>query len=528
MFVLVFFSCEEPSKSPYEVCWLSEANSEFNTSLCDSEPALSDQMNSHLEDLVCEGEPVPKSPISSAVFERLNDSFTRFIIETGYKDPEVEVVIIETGYKEFEGYVVPLPFIVFKVDVSYFMIIETGYRNGKYIHKIKKLDPCDCKITCGIGVCEHTISSYANGEYQVCDPYEGVQSETCDNLDNNCDGTVDEELGETTCGLGVCEHTINNCIEGQEQICDPMEGASEEVCDGLDNDCDGTIGEDKEEQVIFSSELFVGSSDNIEDVAIIYDEERGIYKAWVTAVGEGADSPWAIYYTESESLFSWSQEPIEIISGRTQQNIGCGSAHFIDVVEYNEKYHMYYSKYLCGLGGLWQNWIYHRDSSDGISWSEEELVIRPNENNTTSDYVFPNIVETNEGLRLYYIYEYEDDPESHYWRYVNLESDGITISGSSDDLVHSRSLISGGLSIVGTEYHLWVTATETELELLVSEDGNTWTTSYTSTPEWLDMVRGTYVYEGMEYLIKASVEDSVNYLSVVPFCQSSFCEDICN
>jgi len=62
-------------------------------------------------------------------------------------------------------------------------------------------------------------------------------------VDNDCDGEVDEELGTTTCGLGVCEHTVDNCIGGIPQICNPLEGLSPEDCDGLDNNCDGLVDE---------------------------------------------------------------------------------------------------------------------------------------------------------------------------------------------------------------------------------------------------------------------------------------------
>jgi len=71
----------------------------------------------------------------------------------------------------------------------------------------------------------------------------GCAPEICDGEDNDCDGSVDEDLGTTTCGLGVCEHTIDNCVNGVEQYCNPFEGASDEVCDGLDNDCDGEVDE---------------------------------------------------------------------------------------------------------------------------------------------------------------------------------------------------------------------------------------------------------------------------------------------
>jgi len=64
--------------------------------------------------------------------------------------------------------------------------------------------------------------------------------ETCDSLDNDCDGAVDDNLGQTTCGVGQCQATTNNCVGGVTQSCTP--GASQaETCDGLDNDCNGAI-----------------------------------------------------------------------------------------------------------------------------------------------------------------------------------------------------------------------------------------------------------------------------------------------
>lgn len=93
--------------------------------------------------------------------------------------------------------------------------------------------------TCGLGVCEHTIANCLAGKVQTCDPLQGAEPEVCDGTDNDCDGATDKELGENTCGLGVCEHTVPNCFAGKTVICDPLEGASSEVCDGEDNDCDG-------------------------------------------------------------------------------------------------------------------------------------------------------------------------------------------------------------------------------------------------------------------------------------------------
>lgn len=60
---------------------------------------------------------------------------------------------------------------------------------------------------------------------------------------SDCLFDVCADAGTLTCGLGQCEHTIPECIDGEMQTCDPMEGSSYEVCDAVDNDCDGLTDE---------------------------------------------------------------------------------------------------------------------------------------------------------------------------------------------------------------------------------------------------------------------------------------------
>ncbi|MBI5756543.1 MAG: putative metal-binding motif-containing protein, partial [Nitrospirae bacterium] len=56
---------------------------------------------------------------------------------------------------------------------------------------------------------------------------------------------TDENLARlTTCGVGACEGNavVETCMAGTwSDTCDPLAGASAEICDNIDNDCNGSI-----------------------------------------------------------------------------------------------------------------------------------------------------------------------------------------------------------------------------------------------------------------------------------------------
>lgn len=119
-------------------------------------------------------------------------------------------------------------------------------------------DDCDGRVDEGLGLgeaCAVALGVCRGEGVRVCDGEGGVECdavvgapgvEVCDGVDDDCDGSVDEGLSGQACtvGVGACERSGGEVCGDGVLRCDAVAGDPRvEVCNGVDDDCDGPVDE---------------------------------------------------------------------------------------------------------------------------------------------------------------------------------------------------------------------------------------------------------------------------------------------
>jgi subtilisin-like proprotein convertase family protein len=164
---------------------------------------------------------------------------------------------------------------------------------------------CSCRTgTAGqLRACQVANAAGTCSGYETCDPAAGwvdcdaatPAEEVCNGVDDDCDGRPDDGLGERPCAIenaaGRCEG-VEVCTGTGGWVCSARTPA-EEVCDYVDNDCDGVTDDPFVEDGAYVTDEHCGAcnvpcANSIPNAtAIVCDDQRELPQCIVGACAPG-------------------------------------------------------------------------------------------------------------------------------------------------------------------------------------------------------------------------------------------------
>ena len=253
--------------------------------------------------------------------------------------------------------------------------------------------------------------------------------------------------------------------------------------------------------LISTSQLNGHATSKFDDGTIWYDEENYVYKMWVLA-STGPNGYWSVYYAESDSLINWNVTNIQECYYGVSDSYDITRQATISVLkESNTSFKMWFHNY---QASGWKTQIWYRASTNGITWTEPQLVIPAV---SLDDWRFPTALHlTNGKYRLYYDYIYRDVYNYSYLYRADVESNGITTSNviRYDTVTLLNAVL--GATIIGDKegdnhHRVWVGGSNL-FRFDSFDEGQTWT----------DTTMGTYntanysIVETFYYVIPLTVD----------------------
>ena len=184
--------------------------------------------------------------------------------------------------------------------------------------------------TRGVGACRDGAQACVAGSFSgACVGETLPATETCNNVDDNCNGSIDESVSRScysgtagTAGVGTCRSGTQTCSVGAFGVCSGEITPAREWCgDGLNTDCDGN-SDAAEGCLSAGTELRVDGgaagavhSYDVELASAGSPAGRNVYAVWTELAGGGAD----IYLSRSTDGGNTWTAPVDLTAGITER-----------------------------------------------------------------------------------------------------------------------------------------------------------------------------------------------------------------
>jgi hypothetical protein len=281
------------------------------------------------------------------------------------------------------------------------------------------------------------------------------EAERCDDLDNDCDMRIDEQLSEA-CGSdqGECKAGERRCEAGRWSTCIDEVAPQSELCDGLDNDCNGMRDDATVCELHWTRVSVAPGPSEREQSAYAYDSDRRLF---------------VIHGGFRDSMGTADTWAFDVASDAWRQLSDTGPSPRRDhamVYDATRKRLVMYGGFT-GDAGLYDTWEF-----DGQTWQE-----RPTQHSPGDRSLHAMVYDSARQRVVLFGGFSNGEVSGQTWEYDGVDWQERVISGPSArrspaatyDTEHKRVLLFGGTP-------QWGTGDETTpgFNDLWAYDGNSW------------------------------------------------------